>query len=170
MQSLRTVFSLPLAIGWSLLGSTVACHESTAPSEVVAVHGASAAVVQKQRSTVDTVMFNDCTGEDIALRGTSHVIFATTESGDGGLHQAFALNIVLSGTGLLTGSRYRSVSTSTFTFNVSGAHAGQTSTGSSRLLRQGSGGDLFVHFLQHITVDALGNIRVSHTDFRFECV
>lgn len=170
MVSLRTAFSLPLAVGCSLLVGNVACHESTAPSEAVMAHGVSAAVVQNQRSTVDTVVFNDCTGEDIALRGTSHVVFTTTDSGDGGLHQAFASNIMLSGTGLLTGSRYRSVSTSTLTFNLSGVPSEHTSAGSSRLLRQGSGGDLFVHFLQHITVDALGTIRVSHTDFRVECV
>jgi hypothetical protein len=133
-------------------------------------NGLSAAVVQNQRSTVDTVVFNDCTGEDIALQGSAHVIFTTTESSKGGLHQAFASNMVLKGTGLLTGSGYQSVSTSNSTFNVSGLPAEQTSVGSSRLLRQGRGGDLLVHFLQHITIDALGNIRVFNSDFRFECV
>jgi hypothetical protein len=170
MGSQRTAFSLPLAAMCSLLVSTAACNDSAAPLESVMAHGLTAAVVQNQRSTVDTVVFNDCTGEDITLQGTTHVVFTTTESDNGGLHQAFESNMMLSGTGLLTGSRYRSVSTSTFTFNVSGLPAEQISAGSSRFLRQGRGGDLFVHFLQHITIDALGNIRVFNTDFRFECV
>jgi hypothetical protein len=170
MGSHRTALSLPLAAMCSLLVSAAACNESIAPLESGMAHGLTAAVVQNQRSAVDTVVFNDCTGEDIALQGTAHVVFTTTESGNGGLHQAFESNMVLSGTGLLTGSRYRSVSTNSSTFNVSGLPAEQTSVGSSRLLRQGPGGDLFAHFLQHITIDALGNIRVFNSDFRFECI
>jgi hypothetical protein len=159
-----------LATLWALLVSAAACTESTAPPESASAHALTAAVVANQRSTVDTVVFNDCTGEDIAIQGTAHVVFTTTESGNGGLHQAFASNMVLTGTGLLTGSRYRSVSTNSSTFNSSGLPAEQTSVGSSRLLRQGAGGDLFVHFLQHITIDALGNVRVFNEDFRFECI
>ena len=169
MEHYRTV-SLPLAVLCSLLVSAAACTESTAPRDSAMPHGLTAVLVQNQRSTVDTVVFNDCTGEDIALQGTAHVVFTTTESGNGGLHQAFESNMVLSGIGLLTGSRYRSVSTSNSSFNVSGLPAEQTSVGSSRLLRQGPGGDLFAHFLQHITIDALGNIRVFNSDFRFECI
>lgn len=169
MNSCRTV-TLQLAGICSLLVSAAACNESTAARESAMPHGLTAALVQNQRSTVDTVVFNDCTGEDIALLGTAHVVFTTTGSSNGGLHQAFESNMVLTGTGLLTGSRYQSVSTSNSSFNVSGLPAEQTSVGSSRLLRQGPGGDLFTHFLQHITIDALGNIRVFNNDFRFECV
>jgi hypothetical protein len=170
MGSHRTAFSLRLAAMCSLLVSAGACNESTAPLESVMAQGLTAAVVQNQRSTVDTVVFNDCTGEDIALQGTAHVVFTTTESGNGGLHQAFESNMVLTGTGLLTGSRYQSVSTSNSTVNAPGLPTEQTSIGSTRLLRQGAGGDLFAHFLQHITIDALGNIRVLNSDFRFECI
>ena len=170
MGSHCTASSLRLAAMCSLLVSAAACNESTAPLESVMAHGLTAAVVQSQRSTVDTVVFNDCTGEDIALHGTAHVVFTTTESGNGGLHQAFESNMVLTGVGLVTGSRYRSVSTSNSSFNAPGLAAEQTFVGSSRLLRQGPGGDLFAHFLQHITIDALGNIRVFNSDFRFECI
>jgi hypothetical protein len=169
MGSYQTAF-VPLAAVCALLVSAAACTESTSPPESATAPTPTAAVVQNQRSTVDTVVFNDCTGEDIALHGTAHVVFTTTESGNGGLHQAFESNMVLSGTGLLCGSRYRSVSTSNSSFNVPGLPAEQTFVGNSRLLRQGAGGDLFAHFLQHITIDALGNIRVFNTDFRFECV
>ena len=168
MGSYRTDF-LPLAAVCALLVSASACSESSPPESPTAPTP-TAAVVQNQRSTVDTVVFNDCTGEDIALQGTAHVVFTTTESGNGGLHQAFESNMVLTGVGLVTGSRYRSVSTSNSSFNAPGLPAEQTFVGSSRLLRQGAGGDLFAHFLQHITIDAHGNIRVFNTDFRFECV
>jgi hypothetical protein len=170
MEPHRDAFGLPLAAMCSPLVSAAACNESATLPESVMAPGLAAAVVQNQRSTVDTVVFNDCTGEDIALQGTAHVIFTTTQSGNGGLHQAFESNIVLTGTGLLTGSRYRSVSTSNSTVNVAALPAEQTFVGSSRLLRQGRGGDLFAHFLQHITIDALRNIRVFNSDFRFECV
>ena len=168
MGSYRTDF-LPLAAVCALLVSASACSESSPPESPTAPTP-TAAVVQNQRSTVDTVVFNDCTGEDIALHGTAHVVFTTTESGNGGLHQAFESNMVLTGVGLVTGSRYRSVSTSNSSFNTPGLPAEQSFVGSSRLLRQGAGGDLFAHFLQHITIDAHGNIRVFNTDFRFECV
>jgi len=168
MGSYRTDF-LPLAAVCALLVSASACSESSPPESPTAPTP-TAAVVQNQRSTVDTVVFNDCTGEDIALHGTAHVVFTTTESGNGGLHQAFESNMVLTGVGLVTGSRYRSVSTSNSSFNTPGLPAEQTFVGSSRILRQGAGGDLFAHFLQHITIDAHGNIRVFNTDFRFECV
>ncbi len=171
MGSYRTAPSnLRLAAMCALLVSATACAESTSPPESARAPAPTASVVQNQRTAVDTVVFNDCTREDIALRGTAHVVFTTTESGNGGLHQAFESNMVLTGTGLLTGSRYRSVSTNSSTFNAPGVPTEQTIVGSSRLLRQGAGGDLFAHFLQHITIDALGKIRVFNTDFRFECV
>jgi hypothetical protein len=169
MRSHRAAF-LPLAAVSALLVSAAACGDSSSPAESALAPTPAAAVVQHQRSTVDTVVFNDCTGEDIALQGTAQVVFTTTESGNGGLHQAFESNMVLSGTGLVTGSRYQSVSTSNSSFNAPGLPAEQTIVSSSRLLRQGHGGDLFVYFLQHITIDALGNVRVFNEDFRFECI
>jgi hypothetical protein len=121
-------------------------------------------------TTVDTVVSGQCVGEDIALQGTAHVVFSTTSSGVAGFHLAFEANQTLRGTGLTTGRQYLSLSTSAFTLNAPGLPFEQTSAGSARLLRQGGDGDLFSSFLQHITVDALGNLRVFNTDFRFRCV
>src|SRR5438874_13312368 len=100
MGSFCTSF-LTLAAVCALLVIVAACTESTLPPESAMAPTPTAAVVQNQRSTVDTVVFNDCTGVDIALHGTAHVVFTTTQSSNGG-------------------SRYRSVSTSNSSFNAPG--------------------------------------------------
>ena len=145
------------------------CESNTAPSQPAAGPRPSAALVANQRTTVDTVVFDQCTGEDIALSGTAHVVFSITQSANSGFHLQFQMNQVLSGTGLTTGRQYRSISASAFTLNMHDLPFEQTSAGSSRLLGQGARGDLQARFLQHITVDALGNLRVFNTDFSFEC-
>jgi hypothetical protein len=144
------------------------CETNTAAPEPAAAPGPNAAIVSNERTTVDTVLFDQCTGEDIALRGTSHVVFAISQN-NGRFHLVFQSNQVLKGLGLATGRQYQSVSGSAFSLNMDRLPFEQTSAGTSRLLGQGAGGDLFVHFVQHITVDALGNLRVFNTDFRIEC-
>jgi hypothetical protein len=128
-----------------------------------------AALVANQRTTVDTVLFDQCTGEDIALSGTAHVVFTTTQSG-AGFHVKLHADQRLTGTGLVSGRVYQSVSVDNFTMNVAGVPFEQTAVGSARLLRRGGGGDLFSWFLQHIVVDAGGRLRVFNSNFRFECV
>lgn len=145
------------------------CESTTLPSEPASGPRPNAALVANQRTTVDTVVFDQCTGEDIALSGTAHVVFSITQGAGSGFHLQFHLNEVLSGTGLTTSRQYQSIRVSAFTLNMNGLPFEQTSAGSSRLLGQGSGGDIMSYFLQHITVDALGNLRVFNTDLRFEC-
>jgi len=79
------------------------------------------------------------------------------------------MNQVLRGTGLVSGGNYLSINSGAFTLNAPGLPFEQTSIANYRLLSLGAGSDLFVSSLQHITVDALGNLRVYNTDFRFEC-
>jgi hypothetical protein len=141
-------------------------HPGTGPSFEAPIAGA---LVVNQRNEVDTVLTNFCTGEDVHISGTSHVVFSITTSRTGGFHLAFTSNQQLGGTGLTTGASYLSVSSSSFSLNVDSLPFQQTSVGSSRLLRQGAGGDIMSFFLQHITVDANGNTRVFNTDFRFTC-
>jgi hypothetical protein len=155
---------------WLLAAVLIAgCEGNTLSSEPAAGPRPNTALVANERTTVDTVVADLCTGEDIALTGTAHVVFSTSQSDGSGFHLEFQMNQVLSGTGLTTGRHYRSITTSAFTLNMDGLPLEQTSAGSSRLLGQGAGGDLVAHFTQHITVDAGGNLRVFKTDFRFEC-
>ena len=146
------------------------CEGNTAPSlQRVAGAKANDALVTIQRRTVDTLVSNRCTGEDVALSGTAQVVFSITQSANGGFHLQFQMRELLSGTGLATGTKYQSIRTSAFTENLNGAPFEQTSVGSSRLLANGVGGDLRVQFLQHIVIDALGDLRVFNSDLRVEC-
>jgi hypothetical protein len=153
----------------ALAGSLTGCDE---PSRVTSPDGAirsADALVANQRTDVDTVLTNFCTGEDVHLVGTSHFVLSLAVDGHGGFHLAFTSTQQLNGLGLTTSATYRSLSSNSFTLNVPGLPFEQTSVGSSRLLRQGAGGDIKALFLQHITVDAKGNTRVFNTDFRFSC-
>ena len=146
------------------------CEGNTAPSlQRVAGAKANDALVTIQRRTVDTLVSNRCTGEDVALSGTAQVVFSITQSASGGFHLQFEMRELLAGTGLTTGTKYQSIRTSASTENLSGLPFEQTSVGSSRLLANGAGGDLRIQFLQHIVVDALGDIRVFNSDLRVEC-
>ena len=146
------------------------CESNTAPSlQRVARPKPSDALVAIQRRTVDTLVSNGCTGEDVALSGTAQVVFSITQSANGGFHLQFQMRELLSGAGLVTGTTYQSIRTSAFTENLNGLPFEQTSVGSSRLLAHGAGGDLRVQFLQHIVVDASGDLRVFNSDLRAEC-
>ena len=154
--------------GGVLTGSISGCDapgRMTSPGATPLV----AAVVANERTDVDTVFTNFCTGEDVHLVGTSHVVFSLTTDGSGGFHLGFTSTQQLNGVGLTTGATYLSLSANTFTLNIASLPFEQTSAGGTRLLRQGPGGDIMAFFLQHITVDANGNTRVFNTDFRFSC-
>ena len=162
--------SLKAGLIWSVTAFLLAgCERSTLPSEPAVVSRPNAAVIMNEHRSLDTVITNNCTGEDLALSGTVHTLFSITESRNGGFHLQFHMNQEFSGTGLTTGMSYRSIGVDNFSLNTSGLPFEQTSVGNARLLGRGAGGDLMVHYLQHLTVDANGNLRVLNDDFRFEC-
>ncbi|MDH3292337.1 MAG: hypothetical protein OEO20_15940 [Gemmatimonadota bacterium] len=169
MRTLRsTVFApLPLLlVPWMLLS----CGGEAVGPDLgnPASFSAQAAVASPVRSAVDTVI-TSCTGEDVALSGSVHVRFRSFESSNGGVHLQFHADQALKGVGLTSGIRYLHHSVSNFTMMDQTFPWEQTSVSTLAFVSQGSAPNLVVMTLQHITVDASGQLRVWHDRFRSVC-
>ena len=81
-RALTPTLAVPLISLVATVGMT-GCDGYAQPSEPTALSIPNAALVANERTTVDTVVFDQGTGEDIALRGTAHVVFSITQSGRG---------------------------------------------------------------------------------------
>ena len=109
---------------------------------------------------------NDCTGEQVELSGTIHLVSQTQR--DGSIVGHFNYQNV-SGMGLTSGTTYRASTVDTFRLEApfpSDIH----SVRSLRLISPGPEDDLLVMFLFHITVNATGEITAEVEDVNFECV
>ncbi|HYE66636.1 MAG TPA: hypothetical protein VD966_13695 [Pyrinomonadaceae bacterium] len=108
---------------------------------------------------------NDCTGEIVELSGTIHLV--SQQQPDGSIVGHFNYQQVR-GVGLTSGVTYR-VSTVDH-FRLSAPFPSSiTSVGSFHLISQGPGGNLLVHDLFRIAVNANGEITVSIDDLSLEC-
>ena len=121
------------------------------------------------RSVVDTVIDNGCTGGEIALVGTVHVVSHQIQSTQGGMHIQFYLDQALDGTDLTSGTVYVHRSQSNFTAMFQAMPWEQTSVNSLVFVSRGSTENLVVKRLQHITVDASGALKAWHDEFRYVC-
>src|SRR5215216_4401860 len=109
---------------------------------------------------------NNCSGEDVELSGTIHLVSQTQRDGSEVGHINYQ-NV--SGVGLTSGTTYRASSVDTFRLEApfpSDIH----SVRSLRLISPGPEDDLLVMFLFHITVNANGEITAEVEDVNFECV
>jgi hypothetical protein len=163
---MRSVLTLSLP---ALVVLLTACSDSAELASAPDSIRPASAMEQNQRTALDTVVTNRCTGERVHLVGATHVVYSLTSDAAGGLHLAFTSTTHLSGEGLTSGATYHSMSTGHFSQRIAAVPWQQTSVGSTRLLRRGAGDDIRVFYLQHITVDANGVMRVYDDDFRSSC-
>jgi hypothetical protein len=115
---------------------------------------------------LDVIRSGDCTGEDVQLSGTIHLVSQTQPDGSEVGHINYQ-NV--SGVGLTSGTTYRASTVDTFRLEApfpSDIH----SVRSLRLISPGPEDDLLVMFLFHITVNANGEITAEIEDVNFECV
>src|SRR5918999_739679 len=114
---------------------------------------------------LDGIRSGDCTGEDVQLSGTIHLVSQTQP--DGSVVGHFNYQNV-SGVGLTSDTTYRASTVDTVRLEApfpSDIH----SVGSFRLIGQGTNDNLLVNALFHITVDANGEVRASIEDLDTQC-
>jgi hypothetical protein len=115
---------------------------------------------------LDAIRSGDCTGEDVELSGTIHLVSQLQSDGSEVGHINFQ---GVSGVGLTSGTTYRSSSVDNFRL-AAPYPSDITSVRSLRLISPGPEDDLLVRFLFHITVNANGEITAEVEDVNFECV
>jgi len=109
---------------------------------------------------LDAITFNTCTGEEVELSGTSHLVAQTQR--DGSIVGHFNYQNV-SGVGLTSGIRYRASSVDHVRLGApfpSDIH----SVRSFRLVGRGTEDNLLVRALFHITVNANGEVSAFIED------
>ena len=115
---------------------------------------------------LESIRSGDCTGEDVELSGTIHLVSQTQPDGSEVGHVNYQ---AVSGVGLTSGTTYRASSVDSFRLAApfpSDIH----SVRSLRLISPGPEDDLLVKFLFHVTVNANGEISAEVEDVDSECV
>lgn len=114
---------------------------------------------------LNAIRSNDCTGEQVELSGTIHLVSQTQR--DGSIVGHFNYQQV-SGVGLTSGTEYRGSTVDNFRLSEP-FPSDITSVSSFHLIGQGTEDNLLVNDLLHITVDANGNVTASVDDVDIQC-
>jgi hypothetical protein len=132
---------------------------------------AQAAVVINQREPF-TIFEITCTGEQIVLEGTRHLLVHVTESDAGGVHVGVEFNIHGQGTSP-SGARYILSTGANNNFTLApGETVTQTVTTRTQTIRAGEAvpdDDLFFVFVFHITVNPNGEVTSEVTQGHLRC-
>jgi hypothetical protein len=114
---------------------------------------------------LDFIRSNDCTGEQVELSGTIHLV--SQQQSDGSVVGHFNYQNV-SGVGLTSGTTYRASTVDTVRL-AAPFPSDITSVGSFHLIGQGENDNLLVNALFHITVNANGEVTASIDDTSIRC-
>jgi hypothetical protein len=114
---------------------------------------------------LDFIRSNDCTGEQVKLSGTIHLVSQTQR--DGSVVGHFNYQNV-SGVGLTSATTYRASTVDSFRLKAP-FPSDITSVSSLHLIGQGTEDNLLVNVLFHVTVDANGEVRASIDDLSIQC-
>jgi hypothetical protein len=133
-------------------------------------------VTRKLTHQIDVVLTNVCVGEPIAVAGELAYVTRVTVDTQGGLHMssaAVARN--LTGTGLLTGTRYRMLGGVSESYNDRDSGGVDppwtyTWTDTAVLVSEGGADNLLLHTTSHSTLAANGESTASPYQYRIECV
>ena len=115
---------------------------------------------------------NDGVGEIVDLSGTLHIVTNTTEDANGGLHTR--LHFQPQGAiaiGQVTGDTYRTVGVTQQTVNIrsDGFPVTDTFVNNFRLIGPGTGNNLLVHQVVHMTINANGETTADVSTSSVEC-
>lgn len=114
---------------------------------------------------LDAIRSGDCTGEDVELSGTIHLVSQLQPDGSEVSHFNFQ---GVSGVGLTSGTKYRASSVDHVRL-AAPFPSDITSVRSLRLISRGPEDDLLVRFLFHITVNANGEVTAEVEDVTSKC-
>jgi len=114
---------------------------------------------------------NDGEGEVVILTGEQHLVGHGTFTENGNVR--FVTHIQtqnVSGTGEVTGDRYRLVMLNQSSQGIEGTFPFTFSfVDNIRVIGQGPDNDFWVHQDSHITIDANGEVRVLHDNIKADC-
>ncbi|HEX2186833.1 MAG TPA: hypothetical protein VHN78_15150 [Chloroflexota bacterium] len=135
-----------------------------------------AAVVVQEQFPLAVSMPHPCIpGEEVAFSGTFHTVVSVTKDAAGGLHAAVHSNLAnFQGTGT-SGAEYVLAAGQLAQGNLQftkGSQAEVTFTQTTLVIRKGSdtpADDFLLHLTEHITVNANGELTVSHFRVTAEC-
>ena len=142
---------------------------------------AASATVLPQASTITTndsvpisvVQFVPCAmegvGEVVELSGELHVLFHVTLDAAGGAHIKIHFQPQgVSGVGLTTGDTYRGTGVTQNEESINGADE-FTFVNNFRVIGQGSGNNLLVHQLVHVTINDNGTLTALVVNNNIDC-
>jgi hypothetical protein len=145
-----------------------------APREIQpSLAAASGGVEENFRIPIDLFVLVPCAnggaGEVIAMSGNLHVLFNILADGNGGFHlKSHSQPQGISGAGQVTGAKYQAVGVTQEHQNVT-AGANLTYVNNFRMIGQGPGNNFQVHETFHVTINANGQLTVSHGALRVTC-
>jgi hypothetical protein len=114
---------------------------------------------------LDAIRSGDCTGEDVELSGTIHLVSQLQSDGSVVGHINYQ---GVSAVGLTSGTKYRASTVDNFRL-AAPFPSDITSVRTLRLISQGAEDNLLVSFLFHITVNANGETTAQVEDVNIKC-
>lgn len=109
-------------------------------------------------------------GEIVDLTGEVHAVFSVTVDASGGVHVVTHFNNAgVSGIGLTTGNKYQASGGNHFVSNADGTGNEFTFVNNFLMTAPGSGNNLRVHELVHVTVSANGAVTAEFNNIRIDC-
>jgi hypothetical protein len=118
-----------------------------------------AQVAHTTNVTIDVpavVYDNACIGEPVALHGSLHLVVGIASDQAGGSHIGSHLNGSYTGTGLVSGVRYRASDNQQDVWNTRELPGSHTITMRTRLISQGGVDNAFLFTIVTTTIDADG--------------
>lgn len=145
--------TIALLVGLSLVGIDAA---APAPSVLAAT---------STSIPLHAIRSNDCTGEQVEITGTIHLVYHVQPGGDQMGHFNYQNTRAV---GLTSGDSFRVSSTDQIHLRAP-FPSDVTAVSSFHLISQGQGDNLLVHVLYHITVNAQGDVTTEIMDLTTQC-
>jgi hypothetical protein len=158
LKRLSTLFIFPLALAiLALVGPAEAKAQATV-------------ITSNTRVPIEFFNVNSCTGDQITIDGTSHVLFHVTTTKSGHSNEKLEINFALQGVNTTSGIRYvvNEAVTATTASNVNGAFVFNT-VSHLNVISQGNEDNLLLRTEIHATLNANGELTSSKFVFTVEC-
>lgn len=126
---------------------------------LVMITAGQGAVTMNTQLPVSFTFFNLCTGEDVAVSGTAHIVSTSTAT-DNNLSGTLHSNLTASGIGLTSGLEYRESVVANFPLETSliNGQAVQTFVGRITIVAPGARNNQTSPIFMHTTMNANGEI------------
>ena len=157
----------PLALA-AVAALMLAACDASSPSAPLDPRGAhvAPAVVFHEFIPLQVPFFNTCTGRSLVITGTFQILVTETTDANGGLHTRFVSNFQnVSGVDLVTGVRYRVISSLEGSFNTNGTGQRESTTlAIMKLVGQGPFNNTTVRMNAHLTLNANGTVTAEFSE------